>query len=89
MSTEIICIVEESAEGGFEAKAFDHSIYTEADTLEGIKSMVKDAVQRHFDEKDRPKLIRLHFVKDEVIAGENSTGIERGRTYSALGQVRL
>lgn len=68
MSTEIIFIVEESAEGGFEAKALGHSIYTEADTLEGIKSMVKDAVQCHFDEKDRPKLIRLHFVKDEVIA---------------------
>jgi hypothetical protein len=58
MTTEIIFIVEESAEGGFEAKALDHSIYTEADTLEGIRSMVKDAVQCHFDEKDRPKLIR-------------------------------
>lgn len=68
MDTEIIFIVVESAEGGFEAKALSHSIYTEADTLEGIKTMVRDAVQCHFHEKDRPKLIRLHFVKDEVIA---------------------
>ena len=68
MTTEIIFIVEESIEGGFEARALAHSIYTEADTLEAIRSMVKDAVQCHFDERDRPKLIRLHIVKDEVMA---------------------
>ena len=68
MTSEIIFIVEESVEGGFEAKALGHSIYTEADTIEDIKSMVRDAVLCHFDEKDRPKLIRLHIVKDEVIA---------------------
>jgi hypothetical protein len=68
MTTEIIFIVEESIEGGFEARALAHSIYTEADTLEDIRSMVKDAVQCHFDERDRPKLIRLHIVKDEVMA---------------------
>ena len=68
MTSEITFIVEKSVEGGFEARALDHSIYTEADTLEAIKSMVRDAVQCHFDEKDRPKLIRLHMVKDEVIA---------------------
>jgi hypothetical protein len=66
--TEIIFIVEESIEGGFEARAVSHSIYTEADTLEEIRSMVKDAVRCHFDEWDRPKLIRLHIVKDEVMA---------------------
>ncbi len=59
---------EESVEGGFEARALSHSIYTEADTLEAIRSLVKDAVQCHFDERDRPKLIRLHIVKDEVMA---------------------
>jgi len=68
MATEIIFIVEESIEGGFEVRALAHSIYTEADTLEAIRSMVKDAVQCHFDERDRPKLIRLHIVKDEVMA---------------------
>ncbi|MGA3116968.1 MAG: 2-oxoisovalerate dehydrogenase [Syntrophobacteraceae bacterium] len=68
MTTEIIFIVEESIEGGFEARALSHSIYTEADTLEDIRSMVRDAVQCHFDERDRPKLIRLHIVKDEVMA---------------------
>ncbi len=68
MATEIIFIVEESSEGGFEARAVSHSIYTEADTLKEIRVMVKDAVQCHFDAADRPGLIRLHIVKDEVMA---------------------
>ncbi|MCE5336883.1 MAG: hypothetical protein LLG06_20075 [Desulfobacteraceae bacterium] len=68
VTSEIIFVVEESVEGGCEARALDQSIFTEADTLEGIKSMVRDAVHCHFDEKNRPKLIRLHFVKDVVIA---------------------
>ena len=68
MTTEIIFVVQESAEGGFEAKALDLSIYTEADTLEEIGSMVKDAVQCHSDENDRPKFIRLRFVNPPIFS---------------------
>ncbi|MDI6716204.1 MAG: 2-oxoisovalerate dehydrogenase [Actinomycetota bacterium] len=64
---EIIFLVEESAEGGYEAKALGNSIYTEADTLEELKESVRDVVKTHFEDKDMPKLIRLHMVKDEVI----------------------
>ncbi|MHC1725959.1 MAG: 2-oxoisovalerate dehydrogenase [Syntrophobacteraceae bacterium] len=67
MATEIIFIVEESIEGGFEARCLAHSISMEADTLEALRSMVKDAVRSHFEEKDRPTFIRLHFVKDEIL----------------------
>ncbi|MFQ5852865.1 MAG: 2-oxoisovalerate dehydrogenase [Candidatus Binatia bacterium] len=65
--TEIIFSVEESPEGGYEARALGHSIFTQGDTLEELKEMVRDAVCCHFDEDDRPRLIRLHLVKDEVI----------------------
>ena len=65
--SEIIFAVQESVEGGFEARALSHSIYTEAETLEELKKKVQDAVRCHFDEMDRPSLIRLHLVKDEVI----------------------
>lgn len=68
MSSEIIFIIEESPEMGYEARALDYSIYTEADTIEEIKLMIRDAVQCHFNEKDMPKLIRLHFVKEEIMA---------------------
>jgi len=68
MSSEIIFIIEESSETGYEARALDHSIYTEADTIEELRVMIKDAVQCHFSEQDMPRLIRLHYVKEEVMA---------------------
>jgi len=67
VDSEITFTVEESLEGGYEARALGHSIYTEADTLEELKVMVQDAVRCHFEEGARPRLIRLHLVKDEVI----------------------
>ncbi len=68
MEKEIIFLVEESVEGGYEAKALSHSIYTEAEDLESLKEAIRDAVRCHFDEKELPNIIRLHMVKDEVIA---------------------
>ena len=65
--SEIIFAVEESPEGGYEAHALGHSIHTEADTLEELKSMVQDAVRCHFEDGERPRVIRLHWVRDEVI----------------------
>ena len=68
MAKEVIFLVEESVEGGYEAKALGHSIYTEAQTLEALKDAVKDAVKCHFKDEEMPHIIRLHIVKDEVIA---------------------
>jgi len=67
MTKEIIFLVEEAPEGGYQAKALGHCIFTEADTLEELRGMVQDAVQCHFEEQEKPQLIRLHMVKDEVI----------------------
>ena len=65
---EIVFLVQESPEGGYEAKAVSDSIYTEADTLEELREVVRDAVACHFENEIRPKLIRLHFVREEVVA---------------------
>lgn len=65
--TEIIFIVEESAEGGYEARALGHSIFTEGETVEELKENIKEAIRCHFEE-DLPKIIRLHYIKEEVIA---------------------
>jgi hypothetical protein len=64
---EIIFLVEESMDGGYEARALGYSIYTEAESLPKLKQSMKDAVRCHFAEKDAPHLIRIHMVKDEVI----------------------
>jgi hypothetical protein len=66
--TEIIFVVEEAAEGGFSARALGASIFTQADSIDALKSELRDAVRCHFDESDAPRVIRLHIVRDEVIA---------------------
>jgi len=68
MAREIIFIVEESPEGGYEAKAVGHSVFTEAETFDELKKRIQDAVRCHFDPAEMPSLIRLHQVRDEVIA---------------------
>ena len=65
---EIIFLIEEDPESGYVACAIGESIFTQADTIESLRDVIRDAVKCHFEESDRPKLIRLHFVRDEVIA---------------------
>lgn len=68
MTEEIIFAVEESPEGGYEARGLSAPIFTEADSLEELRAMVRDAVECHFEAEGRPKIIRLHIVRDELIA---------------------
>jgi hypothetical protein len=65
---EIIFLVEQPPEGGFSARALDVSIFTQAESIQDLHERVRDAVRCHFDEGSAPKMIRLHFVRDEVIA---------------------
>lgn len=65
---EIMFLVENSPEGGYEARSLSASIYTEADTIAELKEMIRDAVLCHFDEPDRPAIIRLHFIREEILA---------------------
>lgn len=66
--TELIFIVTEAPEGGFTAQAVGQSVFTEADTMDELKAMVSDAVKCHFETDELPKMIRLHFTKEEVFA---------------------
>jgi hypothetical protein len=68
--TEIIFVVEEAPEGGFIARGLGVPIFTEGDSLADLRQNIRDAVNCHYDEKEtnRPKVIRLHFVHEEVIA---------------------
>ncbi|MGA2349214.1 MAG: 2-phospho-L-lactate guanylyltransferase [Terracidiphilus sp.] len=68
---ELIFEVREAEEGGFTARALGHSIFTEAETWEELRGNVLEAATLHFEEAaERPKLVQLHFVKDELIALE-------------------
>ena len=64
---EIIFIVEEAAEGGYTARALDFSIFTEADDASDMGEKVRDTIRCHFDEGERPRTVRLHFVRQEIL----------------------
>ncbi len=68
--TEIIFeVTEDEVDGGYAASALGHGIHTEGDSLEEIRANIREAVDCYFDETmERPKIIRLHFVRDEVLA---------------------
>jgi hypothetical protein len=65
---ELVFVVEEAPEGGYTARAVGESIFTEADDIPQLYVNARDAVRCHFDEGKGPKIIRLHFVRDETIA---------------------
>jgi hypothetical protein len=65
---ELIFLVEEAPEGGLTARALGGSIFTEADDPASLREQVRDAVRCHYEEGKGPRLIRLHFVREEVIA---------------------
>jgi predicted RNase H-like HicB family nuclease len=69
MSEIIFEVREDEADGGYTAMALGFGIHTQADSLEELRSMVKEAVDCYFDDSmEAPKMIRLHFVRDEVLA---------------------
>ena len=68
MPTEIVFVAEDAPEGGYTARALGVSIFTEADSLEELRNNVLEAVRCHFEEAERPRLVRLHFVRDQLLA---------------------
>ncbi len=66
--SEVVFVVEIAPEGGFTAHALGESIVTEADTEAELRVAIQDAVHCHFDEGTMPKVIRMHFVRDELMA---------------------
>jgi len=68
MASEIIFYIEESLDGGFEARAPGFDIFTDGGAEDELKINIRDAVHCHFDEGKAPQIIKLHFVKEEAIA---------------------
>jgi hypothetical protein len=67
--SEIVFLIEEDPDGGLTARALGHSVFTQAEDMDALKEAVRDAVLCHFaDDESRPHVIRLHSVRDEVIA---------------------
>lgn len=62
---------EDEIDGGFVAVALGHAIATQGETVEELREMVREAVHCHFGDcgdVEMPKIIRLHFIRDEALA---------------------
>jgi len=69
MSEIIFEVREDETEGGYVASALGYGIHAQSETIEELRERVKEAVDCYFDETmEAPKMIRLHFVRDEVLA---------------------
>jgi len=68
MPDEIVFLVEEAPAEGYMARALGHSIFTEADSWDDLKLAVQDAVECHFEPAQKPAMICLHLVRQEVFA---------------------
>lgn len=74
----MIFLVEEAPEGGFTARALGEPIFTEADDIAGLHVNVRSAVRCHFDDDKVPRIIRLHFVREEAISGPDGGRARHG-----------
>ncbi|HEX9746471.1 MAG TPA: 2-oxoisovalerate dehydrogenase [bacterium] len=67
--TELIFEVHEDEVSGYWAQSLGHNIVTQGETVEELKSNIRDAISISFDEGEEiPKIVRLHFVRDEVFS---------------------
>lgn len=68
MSEIIFEVREDEIDGGYTATALGYGIHTEGDTMDSLKANIRDAVACHFDDAaSAPRIIRLHFVRDEIL----------------------
>ena len=69
MSEVIFEVSEDEPDGGWSASALGFGIHTEGETLDELRRNVREAADCYFDDSmDRPRLIQLHYVKDDVLA---------------------
>lgn len=65
---ELVFSVTQEADGGFVAECFSHDIFTQADSWTELRANVREAVNAFFFDQPKPTAIRLHLVRDEVLA---------------------
>lgn len=66
--SELIFEVTQEADGGFVAECLTEAIFTQADTWDLLRANVREAVAAFFFDSAQPASIRLHLVRDEILA---------------------
>jgi hypothetical protein len=65
---ELVFEVTQESDGGFVAEALGESIFTQADTWDELRRNVREAVAAFYFDRTPPARLRLHLVRDEVLA---------------------
>ena len=65
---EIVFSVTQESDGGFVAEGLSHDIFTQGDNWNDLRANVQEAVSAYFFDQPKPTSIRLHLVRDEVLA---------------------
>ena len=66
---EIVFSVTQEHEGGFTAECLSHDIFTQGNNWEDLRANVREAVSAYFFDQPKPDAVRLHLVRDELLAG--------------------
>jgi predicted RNase H-like HicB family nuclease len=69
MSAEIVFSVTQEGDGGYVAECLSHDIFTQGNTWEELRVNVREAVAAYFFDQSKPSAVRLHLVRDELLAG--------------------
>ena len=65
---EIVFEVTQDAGGGYSAECLTESIFTQGDTWDELRANVREAVEAFYFDRAKPAAIRLHLVRDEMLA---------------------
>ena len=65
---EIVFSITQEEDGGFVAECLSYDIFTQGDTWEQLRQNVREAVSAYFFDQPKPARVRLHLVRDELLA---------------------
>jgi predicted RNase H-like HicB family nuclease len=65
---EIVFTVTQENDGGYVAECLSHDIFTQGNTWEELRANVREAVSAYFFDQPKPAAVRLHLVRDELLA---------------------
>jgi len=65
---ELVFEVTQEGDGGFCAECLTEAIFTQGDTWDQMRANVKEAVEAFYFDRPTPSRVRLHLVRDELLA---------------------
>jgi len=65
---EIVFSVTQESDGGYVAECLSHDIFTQGNDWDQLRKNVQEAVTGYFFDQTKPSQVRLHLVRDEVLA---------------------